>query len=199
MKDCTEHMIQMTAYTGDELDTNERLALENHLSRCGDCRDELAREWGLRHRMSGLPPVVCPDHVVEAIMAQTQISSAPQATSHRWWSWSAVAVAAVLAVLFLPGLTGVLTSDSTNHVVASRDEFTAEEVAQAKRDVIATLALAAEVVSRSGESTMTDIFGTRLPKSLSGSLLQKRGPQQTDAQSDESIKNPNASPLGGNG
>jgi len=203
MKDCSKHLLQLSAYASEELSERERQELSNHLAQCADCCEELDRERELRQRLSGLPQVACPDHVFEAIMAAT--TEEPKAAEfpsrqNSWWSWGAVAAAAVVAVLFLPGLTGVLVNDQPEQNVAITDEFSAEEIAQAKLDIIATLTMAADVVARSGENTMSDVFGNRLPKSLSGSLIQKRAPHRTDAQSDvQDNNNPNASHLGGKG
>lgn len=202
MKECKDYQAALSAYTGDELSGNERQALTNHLLHCADCRDELEREEELRQHLAGLPQVNCPGHVFEAIMAQTDRPTTKRRLRNRW-PWAGIAVAATLAVLFLPGFNGVLTNDVPHDQMAVNQEFSEAEIAQAKRDVMATLTLAANVVSRSRQDTMSDIFGTRLPNALSGSLSPSKSPrkgtQRTDAQSDKFETDPHTAHSGGNG
>ncbi len=62
-----------------------------------------------------------------------------------------------------------------------------------RREVIATLVLAADILDRSRDKTVVDVFGARLPRAISESLR----PHATDAQN--STGNPNATHTGGNG
>ena len=102
---------------------------------------------------------------------------------------------ALLAVLLIPGLLD--NADQTDGLVARANsdahEFTAAEISQARRDVIATLALAADVLERSRENTVVDVFGARLPRVINGSL---RSPI-SDAHG--TTDNHKTAPTGGNG
>jgi anti-sigma factor RsiW len=197
MNDCTLYDIQLTAYAAGELTEPDLGAVESHLARCADCRAELAREKELRDLLGGLPTAECPDTVTHFLNGVGQLDE--DISSERrfgWWpAGLGMIAAALLAVLLIPGLLD--NADQTDGLVAQANsdahEFTAAEISQARRDVIATLALAADVLERSRENTVVDVFGARLPRVINGSL---RSPI-SDAHG--TTDNHKTAPTGGNG
>lgn len=197
MNDCTLYDIQLTAYAAGELTEPDLGAVESHLKRCADCRAELAREKELRDLLGGLPTVECPDTVTHFLNGVVPVNGANSSERRfGWWPAGLGMIAAVLlAVLLIPGLLN--HDDQTDGLVAQAKtdahEFTAAEISQARRDVIATLALAADVLERSRENTVVDVFGARLPRVINGSL---RSPI-SDAHG--TTDNHKTAPTGGNG
>jgi anti-sigma-K factor RskA len=97
------------AYTVGALDPAERAVVEQHLSGCGACRDELARLAGLPALLSRLSA----DEVEAALQARPQTTAAASLEAMgRWrrglrrelWGWrvAAAAAAAALLVVALP-------------------------------------------------------------------------------------------------
>lgn len=197
MNDCTLYDIQLTAYAAGELTEPDLGAVESHLKRCADCRAELAREKELRDLLGGLPTADCPDTVTHFLKGAVP-SDEDKSSERRFGWWPAglgMIAAALLAVLLIPGLLN--NPDQTDDLLAQAQidahEYTAAEISQARRDVIATLALAADVLERSRENTVVDVFGARLPRVINGSL---RSPI-SDAQG--TTDNHKTAPTGGNG
>ncbi len=190
MRDCAQYEIQLTAYAAAEMTGPDHRGLKNHLSRCADCRAELAREVELRTVLAGLPPARCPESVSHYLQDTLDLNGQPSSARANWWPAGLGLVAAtLLAVLLVPGL---LNGPLTPAQVAA-PEFTAAEIAQARHDVVATLTLAADVMNRSRNKTVVEVFGAHLPRAISGSLR----PQGSDA---HILNNPtDEPPTGGNG
>lgn len=195
MNDCTLYDIQLTDYAAGELAEPDLGAVKKHLERCADCRAELAREVELRSLLGGLPTAECPDTVTNFLHDALPLDAGDSTgRSFGWWpAGMGLVAAALLAVLLIPGLMG--DNAGTERLVAQAEthEFTAEEISQARHDVIATLALAADVLERSRENTVADVFGARLPRIINDSL---RSPA-SDAQG--KTDNTKTAPTGGNG
>jgi len=197
MNDCTLYDIQLAAYAAGELSEPELGAVESHLARCAECRDELAREIDMRTMLAGLPQVPCPQRVSVAVydtLARTQTETMV-GPWRRWSLGPALVAATLLAVLLVPTMWQKTSppDPTVANVGAGTPQFTTAEIKQARREVIATLVLAADILDRSRDKTVVDVFGARLPRAISESLR----PHATDAQN--STHNPNAPHTGGNG
>ncbi len=190
MRDCAQYEIQLTAYAAAELTEPDKRALENHLGHCAACRAELACEVELRTVLSGLPPAQCPENVARYLQGTLDLNGQPSSPRSNWWPAGLGLVAAtLLAVLLAPGLLSGLRTPAR----VAAQEFTVAEIAQARHDVVATLTLAADVMNRSRNKTVVEVFGARLPRAISGSLR----PQSSDAHlPDNPTDKP---PTGGNG
>ncbi len=197
MKDCALYEIHLTDYAAGELTEPVLSALESHLGHCSACRDELAREIELRTVLGSLPLAQCPDTVTQNVQHGNE-RHAPIATDRRspWWpAGLSLVAAALLAVLLMPEFVrgphnpGPIAFDSE----IAAPNFSAAEIAQARRDVIATLALAVDVLDRSRNQTVVNVFGARLPAAISGTLR----PLSSDAQNHNNPTESN--PSGGNG
>jgi anti-sigma factor RsiW len=195
MRDCDFCEIHLTAYAAGELGATDCDVLEAHLADCADCRAELAREEELRGLLHGLPAATCPDRVARSLQDRLALDhdGATVGTGFRRRLRAGVAglVAAALAGLLL---VPVLRHDPVPVPAAGDATYTAAEIARARREVVAVLALTADVLARSRERTMTDVFGDRLPDAVSGSL---RLPHAPDAHTPNSA--PSASEPGGQG
>ncbi len=205
MQDCTLYEIKLGDYAAGELNEPDLSVVQKHLTQCADCQAELDREMELRVVLSGLPQAQCPDSVTDFLhdklaldtdAALPRIEKLPTTSRTGWWpAGFGLVAAALLAVLMIPGLLD--GPHGPEQVATATDEvapeFTAAEIAQARHDVIATLAMAAEVLDRSRDNAVVDVFGTRLPRAITESLR----PLATDAQ--KTTDDPNQSHTGGNG
>ena len=210
-RDCTLYEIHLAAYAGGDLPEPEYGAVSSHLSWCDACRAELVREYELRDLLGELPVVACPDRVSERLFATLGLdrdvpNPAPRPRRAPVFGRPPVGplanglmaaglmAAVLLAALFLPGRLGRPDGpgpQASANVPAT--VYSDAEIAQARHDLIASLTMAAEVLDRSREQTMNDVFGNRLPGAVSGSLR----PHAPDAQVPN--RAPGASPSGGNG
>lgn len=203
MNDCTLYDMQLAAYAAVELSEPELGAVRDHLARCGKCRAELAREQELRAVLGSLPAAICPaavsDAVTQRISTGQSRRSAPltdrSRAGARWPAALGLVAAAILAILLVPGL--LRESPPAGPPAAGIGEpgepFSRAEIEQARREFIMTLALAADVLDRSRDRTVVDVFGAQLPRAISSSLH----PHASDAQ--VPTNNTNAAQTGGKG
>ncbi len=194
MNDCTLYDIQLTAYAAGELTEPDLGAVENHLKRCADCRAELAREKEMRSLLGGLPTAECPDSVTNFLHGVLPLEEDSNSNRFGWWpAGMGLVAAALLAVLLIPGLMGDTTETERLVAQVETHEFTADEISQARHDVIATLALAADVLERSRDNAVVEVFGARLPRIINESL---RSPASDAHGKTDNLK---TAPTGGNG
>ena len=108
----------LSAYLDDELDADERAAVDARLAESPQWRAELAEVAAARDALRGVPSQDAPDGFWDAVRAHVEADeeavgddavAAPvpitSASSRRRWTWvaaSAAAVAAVVAVILVP-------------------------------------------------------------------------------------------------
>lgn len=157
-RDCNFFAGLLAEYASGSLPPEARRTVEVHLAGCAACRAELAREEELRAVLGSLPLVSCPPAV-------SRLKSRPTRWSRfsRWYLGGGLAAAVLMAGLFVPGIRH---SSSPPQSPA----YTAAEVDQARHDVLATIALTAEVLESSRLQTVHNIFSRRLPQAVAGSL-----------------------------
>jgi len=198
MQNCTLYELKLADYAAGDLQQPDLGVVDTHLEICADCRAELAREMELRTVLGEMPTVACPDSVTQFFgdLLESDVQPSVQHNRANWWpAGLGLIAAALLAVLMVPGL---LTGPPQPQQVATNDSdislgFSAAEIAQARHDVIATLAMAAEILDRSRDNTVVNVFGSRLPEAITGSLR----PLASDAQ--KTTNDPNQTHNGGNG
>ena len=195
MNDCTLYDIQLADYSAGELREPDLGAVESHLAQCANCRAELAREIELRQVLSGLPQVNCPQRVTTTLHESLAQVETRTAFTRRWSVGLPLVAATLLAVLLVRALWQEPNAPVPNAVPTAdvAAQYTAAEIDQARREVIASLVLAADILDRSRDKTVVDVFGARLPRAISQSLV----PRSSDAQN--STINTNAAHTGGNG
>jgi anti-sigma factor RsiW len=165
---CEWFKAQLAPYCASELEPAEGEALEIHLSACAECSAEWQRERHLRSSLGDLSLVTCPDRVTRAILAEIEDVQAPSTRypnlSRQWTTWSGLVAAAVAVFL--------LTVNPWSGPVDPKPgpEFSPQEIATARKEARASLALAATILSRTEKSTFQEVFGQTLPESLTRSI-----------------------------
>jgi anti-sigma factor RsiW len=139
----------LTEYASDDLAPLERAIVDDHLDECAHCREELALARNLAASMAARSAAACPEHVSRNIMAMvdTEASSARRARG-TWWQAAVLAAAAVLLAVIIP-------RQLPDHDPAPTPELA---VAQARQDLIWTLAFTAEVIERSEMQTIANVW-----------------------------------------
>jgi anti-sigma factor RsiW len=165
LRSCEGFEVQLAPYCASELDPQEIEELEIHLASCSECAAELQRERHLRATMGEMPVVPCPDRVTEATLAEIEGERTPQPElGRRWTTWTGL-VAAVLALALLA------SSPWQNAGGPDQAEtYTAQEIAQARADARASLILTAAILNMTEKSTVKEVFGLTLPKTLNRSI-----------------------------
>jgi anti-sigma factor RsiW len=174
MKACHDIEIQLTAYAAGELDAQDAALVAAHLAACSACREEVARETLLRRTMGSLPDQPCPAGVSRELNDLDASRRRPRdhrtARSH-WPGGLGLVAAAVLAIVLLPGL--LRQPEAEPEVAVPVQRWTNEEIADARKDMLYTLALTAAVLDRTSKSAMADVFGDRIPQAVTGSFKVK--------------------------
>jgi anti-sigma factor RsiW len=203
MQDCTQFEIQLTAFAAGELPAAEVVAVADHLAFCASCRAELRREQKLRLVLQDLPMVACPDRVTRAVQRQVAVPEPKRRTAgparrpglRRWPAGLGLVAAALVVALLGTGLrqrTSVPLPGEAATVVPARI-YTPAEITQARREAAAVLRLTANVLDRSRDRTVVDVFGSRLPRAIGDALLPAAHQSPTTDQQ------PHATIPGGNG
>jgi anti-sigma factor RsiW len=179
MHDCNAIESQLSEFAAGNLPRTDAVIVAAHLAACGSCRAEFDREQELRAILQELPLVTCPTRVSRALQRRVDLAAGLPAArrSRRWPASLGLVAAALLAVLLVPGLSrrtdrplpteaaGAATSNAQ-----ATTGYTASEVNQARRDAVVALQLAASVLDRSRDRAVVDVFGSRLPRAISGAL-----------------------------
>jgi anti-sigma factor RsiW len=159
MDPCRGIQEDLVGYCGGDLNPDDREKIRFHLERCDRCRAELAREVNLRNTLGSLPRVTAPADLEPRI--RSALAAPRPATGFRSTSGSLVAAAAlaaaVLAVVFLPGLRPDPEHESA---------WTDQEIAAARREAVFTLALTARIIDRTKKDAVADVFADRLPHAI---------------------------------
>lgn len=149
MTRCDHVEVLLTQYASDELAPHERAMVNHHLEQCAHCRDELALALELAAVMAARPPAPCPDHVSRNIMAMVDADApAARRPSASWWRAAVLAAAAVFLAVIIP-------RHLPDHDPSPTPDLA---VAQARQDLIWTLAFTAEVVERSEMQTIANVW-----------------------------------------
>jgi anti-sigma factor RsiW len=165
MDTCRDIELELVAYCSGELDLVERDLVERHLDGCASCREELARETRLRSTLGKMPAQACPEILVSRIEAAAaplgSVAAIPRQRS-RWLPTLAFAAAAGLALVLLLPASG------------PQQEWTEQEIAAARKDLMYTLALTAEVFDRTQKNTMIEVFADKLPHAINKSFKKMK-------------------------
>lgn len=158
MTRCHHIQTMLAAYESRELSALERAIVDDHLAECAACRDELQLLREIGTTLAGLPPVTCPDRVTDAIHAaidREQESPAP-ARQVRWWQTAGVAGLAAAAVLLVVLMPRRDTTPDVAVPAATLDtaRVSAAELADARQDLLWTLAYAASVLDRTEKHSL---------------------------------------------
>jgi len=176
--DCAFFELQLTEYTSGTLSAGDCARLARHLAVCDSCRAEAAREEELRKVLGNLPTIACP------AMPADQFTDQASGRRVARWPWAiGMAAAVLLAIVLVPGILpgSSLLMDQAAHGPEAPHKFTVAEVAQARRDLLTTLALAVDVLDHSRDRTMVQVFARQLPRAVAGSLNRLDSPtRKTD-------------------
>ncbi len=164
--DCEACGPELGAYLLGDLDDEARAGIAAHLDGCAACRAELARDRALRDALGGLPVAACPADVSDRILAAVADEQAAGRRRDRrraGYGMAAGLLAATVAGLLLLRPGGPLRGPAAG-------DYSPEQVAAARREMIETLTLTARVLDRTGRHTIVDVFSDQLPSAVEGSL-----------------------------
>ncbi len=185
---CDRIEILLTSYAAGDLGPDEHAEVERHLVACQGCRGELLRERTLRDTLASMPLIPCPDRVTDAVMAavdadENRARAAIRRIGFHGRRRAAVgmlAAAAVLALVFVVPSSERAIVDPVAET--SEQTWSEEEILTARGEVRFTLALAARIIEKTEKSTISEVFGQRLPgvvtksvKTLASSLEGGQG------------------------
>nr|MEE4269110.1 zf-HC2 domain-containing protein [Candidatus Krumholzibacteria bacterium] len=169
---CEAVVAELAPYCAGELDRTETAGVEDHLDICPECRAELQRERHLRAALSGLPLVACPQRVTDNILREIEATEIPDGHTARRFgkNWVAISgwatAAAVAALLVFSGWP----QGQDPRTPPQGSEYSAEDIALARRQAAASLRLAAVILNQTERSTVQEVFGQALPTSLTRSI-----------------------------
>jgi anti-sigma factor RsiW len=189
---CLDCELLLPDYADGGLDCRIHEQVADHLDSCAACRAELGRELHLRGELGSLPVESCPDTVTARIMAaiaeeedegaredwaRSADRSRPWARLTPYLGWAAAAAAAAV-LIWGPGPDSLFT---TNGVPAGQPPamalsageesvYTADEIAAAREELAQGLVLTMQYLDRTERSTLKEVFGKTLPRSLTSTL-----------------------------
>lgn len=106
------------SYLAGALNSDDRLEVESHLGRCGECREELARLSALPAALARLSPsefeaedLAPPLSLLPGLLARA--AKAESRGRHRLWAWRAVATAAI-ATTAAAGVVGLVAKGASS-------------------------------------------------------------------------------------
>ncbi len=156
---CHEVMDRFDSYLDGDLDVSTTVRFEQHLNSCPDCAAEHAVAKHMSQAFGEIALESCPDDLYYRAVASSKASRNGQADRStvtgprptRIIRWKALALAAtVLIMLGLGSLPYLLNR--------SQADFSAEEIAQARRDVEFALSLVSDAGRETGVFLQNDIL-----------------------------------------
>lgn len=166
MNDCRDIEIELGAYAGSELDNETRVKVHSHLESCAPCREELAREEQLQRTLKSLAKVSAPTVLESRIREATRDGQPARNTvwkSRRLTAAVMLAAASLAVALLVPGL---LTTPAP--------EWSEQEIAAGRQDVLYTLALTAKIIDHTRKDTVVDVFADKLPQAINDSFKMNK-------------------------
>ncbi len=169
---CADVELLLTEYAAGDLPVADVARVSGHLESCAACRDELAAEQRLRATLNALPQLSCPVEVSvpeQVVTGRTERGRRAGRGEGRHWLWggAGLAAAVVLLIVLLPSTP----PPPPDRIVDSTGRtWSRTEIETARLEAKWSLALTAKILDRTGRRTVTDIFGRRLPRAVTGSL-----------------------------
>lgn len=168
MKQSCEHIEQMLFNKGMRgLSPLDRLRLNMHIARCGECREQYAFEKGLNDLFAGARIHDCPAEVREIIRRKTvgdkkSVRTLSRLFAVRRYTYVAIAAAAVVIMLmFHPVNTGNRGGTM---------QYTPEQVALARKQAEWSLAYAGSVLNKTNRRAVEDALLEQVPESIKASI-----------------------------
>jgi anti-sigma factor RsiW len=149
---CTTCQRQLEAYVDGELAAADATQLEAHIGTCSACAGEAALARQIRAKLRSTPAVQCPDHILAAVerrLASQARDRHPirQPVRARWY-----AAAALVSVL------GVALAALYLRPTAPEQQYTADEIAEARQQVELAFALVGEAARDVSAYLREDVF-----------------------------------------
>jgi len=150
--DCAWVEDRIESHVDRELTNEEEKLLEEHLGVCPKCANEMDLAERVRASLRSEPPVVCPDPVIDRILAdvsriQPRKSLTPHGSAegfrHSSWKWLAAALPA--CVLALGILTWSPPRETPIEITVAEPGYTDAEIREAERQMRVTLAYVGKV------------------------------------------------------
>ncbi len=170
--ECHEILDRFDSYLDSTLDETTSARFSEHLESCEACRAELALAQRMREAFDEMVMEQCPDDVFQKAIAATEASQNGRTThavvnplrQPRIRRWRPLAIAAtVLLLLWLGSLTFLLNPS---------DDFSAEEIAQARQEVELALRLVSDAGRETGVFLQNDVLNEEVVKPIQQSFGQ---------------------------
>jgi len=185
MTRCNHIEGMLTEYLSGELEPLELAIVDDHLDECATCRAELALARDVAAGFAALPLVGCPDQVSRDILAEVDAELAGRPAPGRrghvsWWRTAGLAgtlAAAVLLAVVLPRRTPEPAQVATDPR-PDTTLVTDRAVAEARQDLLWTLAYTASVIDRSEKRSIANVWRqvrSRTPDSHAASIPGGQG------------------------
>ncbi len=179
---CLDFELHLAEYAEGSLSAHQHDLVADHLDHCPMCRAELGRELHLRGELGSLPVEECPARVTRNLLTLVEAEEGPASAPIRprtatwrrinpFLGWAAAAAAA--AVLIWAPLQGGSEAErqaEARLATTAPAEYSPQEIKAARADLARSLLLTMQVLDRSERSTVKEVFGRTLPRSLSRSL-----------------------------
>ncbi len=170
---CADAQKQSSSYLDSELSPERSAAVRGHLRTCSSCRQSFERERELIDAACELPPLDPPDSIWEAVQARIAEEEVKDSEESPLWRWlrfrwrpiMGVGVAAAMAITLFMVRPGSSTEEAKPAPVAevlspvsiaeamqaSYEKSRQEELAEADRDYIQTIANLREMLEEDRE------------------------------------------------
>ena len=180
MIDCHDIELLLAEYAAGDLPAETYRQVGDHLAGCAQCRDELELETRLRGRLASLPSPGLSAGAIRRLQRIPQAAGRRQAGDpyHRrpWLPVAGLlAAAAVLLVILLPTTAHRPVADRLAAETVSptpSSELSPDQIAMVRREALWSVAKTVQIIDRSERSTLSEVFGRRLPQTITGSLRQ---------------------------
>lgn len=179
---CEDWTDRLERYLDGDLPPADTARLKGHLRTCPACRLAVEHERLLRRSLAGLPELTLSAERARQMAATPGVEPAgahrpgPAATlSHSWRRLReqrrrrpAIALGAAACVVAL--VAAVLWWRPTGPGPDQRPAYSPTEIRLARQQATWSLATAARIVYRAEQTTLTDVLGKQLPRTIRDSL-----------------------------
>lgn len=163
---------RIESYVDGEFEGADLEQFERHVDRCDSCREELALARTIAAELRSLPPLACPDGVVEKAAARVGADAA-ETWTHRLrglfggrFAPALRPAMAVMVVVVAAATVFVLSQHDQSPFRQDDETITEKELEMAKLDVQLAFAYLGKYSQRTGEIVKRDVIAERVVKPL---------------------------------
>ena len=174
MKHTKNHIYEnLDALIDGELSRSQLRIVHKHLKECESCRRKMEEHKKLSHQLRTLPLQPCPERIIQRVLLKTNLAdqkeerrfSFPfQHHKYKWRLATGLTIAAVAVLILI--LWPKVRQDSP-----FQNQYSQEEIAQAKKDVELALGYVIEIRDRAQKILSEKIAAELMTKPLKKGLL----------------------------